>query len=75
MKIRVSLIKKDWLDLVNFITGDLHNMEESFIKKQLRRIQNEIQKQIAHSEVFLKTNCDGNNHTRHGEEGRPYPKQ
>lgn len=46
-KVTVKLTEKDWSDLIHFITGDLHNMEDSEVKDQMKRIQDEIRLAIA----------------------------
>lgn len=47
-KLAVSLTAKDWSDLVNFLIGDLHCMEEGDpVKEQMRRICHEINRKLA----------------------------
>ncbi len=36
--VSIKLPLQDWSDLTHFIKGDLHNMEETDIKQQMRRI-------------------------------------
>jgi hypothetical protein len=42
-RVGVRLSEKDWIDLVNFVGGDMANMEEGCpIKAQMRRISETI---------------------------------
>lgn len=48
MKVSVSLQEKDWMDLVHFVTGDLHNMEDgNEIAEQMSRICDTIATRVA----------------------------
>lgn len=55
MKITVKLSDQDWKDLVNFVRGDLANMEESEIKCQMRRVCHEITASIGRQSFRIKT--------------------
>lgn len=52
-RISVTLLYDDWKDLINFITGDLHNMEEGTeVKTQMRNICETIRLKLASSRAM-----------------------
>lgn len=47
-RVSVRLPEKDWRDLINFVVGDLHNMDEGDeVREQMERILQEIRKASA----------------------------
>lgn len=48
-RISIRLSVQDWSDLTHFLKGDLHNMEESKIKRQMRRIVETIDIAVSRS--------------------------
>lgn len=44
--IKVTLAATSWKDLINFVRGDLDNMEENEIKKDMRIYCDHIEKEI-----------------------------
>jgi hypothetical protein len=52
IKASVSLPVKDWWDLINFVGGDLANMDENPIKAQMKRICDAIKAKAIQAEVM-----------------------
>ena len=50
-RVAVKLTPADWSDLINFLTGDIHNMDEGCpIKEQMRRIMDTIRREALSNE-------------------------
>ena len=48
-RVSVRLSVTDWMAIAGFTTGDLHNMEDSEIKRQMTRIVDAIHRSVAKS--------------------------
>lgn len=56
MNVTVALKAKHWKTLVNFVTGDLHNMAEDDLKTELRTILDKIRNECDRATISKKRN-------------------